>query len=187
RILQDLEILCGYKITPGKTLVFFDEVGAVPRVLGSLKYFCEDMPQLHVIVAGSLLGLAIHSGVSYPVGKVDELSLYPMSFSEFISAKYGKSLSEKLKTAPFEDLDTLRTTPENALREYYFTGGMPEVVQGYVENRDYQDLRNIQKRILADYALDISKHAKPEILGRIHQVWYSIPQQLAKSNRKFIN
>ena len=186
RIISDLEILGEKKIVPGKTLLFIDEVGDAPKVLGALKYFCEDAPQYHIIVAGSLLGLAIHEGVSYPVGKVDELTLFPLSFPEFVRAKHGDALSDKLRNAPLEDLSSLGTLLEESLREYYFTGGMPEVVREFVDKRDVADLRNIQKRILADYALDISKHAEPSILGRIHQIWNSIPQQLAKANSKFI-
>ena len=186
RILSDIEVLCGETIVPGKTLIFIDEVGDAPKALAALKYFCEDAPQIHIIVAGSLLGLAIHKGVSFPVGKVDELTLYPLSFAEFVRAKLGESSYIRLMKDPIEDLSSLRSVFTDSLREYYFTGGMPEVVQGAVDGKDYKSLRNIQKQILADYALDISKHAEPQILGRIHQIWNSIPQQLAKSNKKFV-
>ncbi len=186
RILSDIEIITGQRIIPGKTLLFIDEIGEVPRALAALKYFCEDAPEYHVAVAGSLLGLAIHQGVSFPVGKVDELSLYPMSFSEFVLAVQGKEAFEKLMHSPLEELNSLKAFYLELLRAYYFTGGMPEVVQGYLEKRPLQDLRDLQKRILADYSLDISKHADSSILGRIHQVWYSVPQQLVKSNKKFL-
>lgn len=186
RIISDIEILSGKKIIPGKTLVFIDEVGDAPQALASLKYFCEDAPQYHIIVAGSLLGIAIHKGVSYPVGKVDELSLYPFSFPEFVRARLGEQMYSRLKTDSIGELASLGSLLEDTLREYYFTGGMPEVVQGFIDKMDYTDLRNIQKRILADYSLDISKHADSAILGRIHQVWNSIPQQLARCNSKFI-
>lgn len=186
RIIADMEVISGQRILPGKTLIFIDEVGAVPKALSSLKYFYEDAPQYHVIVAGSLLGLAIHEGVSYPVGKVDEYTLYPISFPEFVRAKLGESAYERLTRDELSSLSSLRTTFMETLREYYFIGGMPEVVQGYIDQRSYEDLRKIQKQILADYALDISKHADARILGRIHQVWNSIPQQLAKCNRKFV-
>lgn len=186
RIISDIEILSGKKIIPGKTLLFIDEVGDAPKVLGSLKYFCEDAPQYHIIVAGSLLGLAIHKSVSYPVGKVDELTLYPLSFSEFIRAKHGDDLYNRLNNDPIEELASLESLLEESLRDYYFTGGMPEIVKEYLEKRNPLELRNIQKRILADYALDISKHAESNILGRIHQIWNSIPQQLVKCNSKFI-
>ncbi|MCR5789816.1 MAG: ATP-binding protein [Lachnospiraceae bacterium] len=186
RIVKDIEIISGIKAVPEKTLIFIDEVGEVPKALAALKYFCEDAPQYPVIVAGSLFGLAIHQNVSFPVGKVDELTLHPLSFPEFLRAGYGEEIYTKLKDDPPEELHSLHTTFENALREYYFTGGMPEVVDGYWRKLDLQDLRNMQKRILADYAMDISKHADSAILGRIHQVLNSIPAQLAKRNKKFI-
>ena len=186
KIISDIEILTGNRIIPGKTLIFIDEVGDAPMALASLKYFCEDSPEYHIIVAGSLLGLAIHKGVSFPVGKVDSFTLYPLSFHEFLIASKGKAAAEKLINDPLESIVSLKSVFEEELRKYYFTGGMPEIVKGFVEGRDYRELRDVQKRILADYALDISKHADSAILGRIHQVWNSIPQQLAKSNKKFI-
>ena len=186
RLLSDMEVLSGQTIVPGKTLIFIDEVGDVPKALAALKYFCEDAPQIPIIVAGSLLGLAIHQGVSFPVGKVDELTLYPLSFAEFVRARLGDSSYRRLTEDPLDELSGLRSVFIDSLREYYFTGGMPEVVQGMIDGKDYKTLRNIQKQILSDYALDISKHAEPQILGRIHQVWNSIPQQLAKSNKKFV-
>ena len=186
KIISDIEILTGQKVIAGSTLLFIDEIGEAPKALAALKYFCEDAPQYHVIAAGSLLGLAIHQGVSYPVGKTDELYLYPLSFPEFVRAKLGNPMYERLTSGSLEDLSSLKSLLTQTLREYYFTGGMPEIVQEYIQNRPYDDLRNIQKRILADYALDISKHAPSAILGRIHQVWNSIPQQLAKRNSKFI-
>ncbi len=186
KIISDIEILTGKKIIPGKTLLFIDEAGDVPETISSLKYFCEDAPEYHIILAGSLLGLAIHKGCSFPVGKVDELDLYPLSFEEFLLESRGKSAVDKLRNGGLEELSSLRSVFEEELRRYYFTGGMPEVVHGFLNGRDYKELRDIQKRILADYSLDISKHADSSILGRIHQVWNSIPQQLARSNRKFI-
>ena len=186
RILKDLEVLSDKKIIPGRTLIFLDEIQEVPKAITALKYFSEDAPEIHVVVAGSLLGLAIHEGVSFPVGKVDELHLYPLSFPEFVLARLGKAAYDKLITDELTELDSMSALYIDALREYYFTGGMPEVVAGFVEGRETKDLRNIQKRILQDYSLDISKHARSEILGRIHQVWNSIPQQLAKSNKKFV-
>ena len=186
RIISDMEVLSRQTIVPGRTLIFIDEVGDAPKALAALKYFCEDAPQYHIVVAGSLLGLAIHKGVSFPVGKVDELTLYPLSFAEFVRARLGERSYVRLIMDPLADLASLRSVFVDSLREYYFTGGMPEVVQGAVDGKDYKALRNIQKQILSDYALDISKHADPQILGRIHQVWNSIPQQLAKSNKKFV-
>ena len=186
RIVSDIEILTGKKIVPGKTLLFLDEIQEAPKAITALKYFSEDMAELHVIAAGSLLGLAIHEGVSYPVGKVDEMNLYPLSFPEFVWARLGEKAYDKLLNADLDEIDSLGPLFIDTLREYYFTGGMPEVVNAFLEGRAVNDLRNIQKQILQDYSMDISKHAKPEILGRIHQVWNSIPQQLAKSNKKFV-
>ncbi len=186
RIISNIEIISGQKVVAGETLIFIDEIGDEPRALESLKYFCEDAPEYHIIVAGSLLGLAIHEGASYPVGKTDELILYPLSFPEFLLAKHGKEAVYELTNRSLPEVNSLKLFYIENLREYYFTGGMPEVVQGLLDGRSYDELRNIQKKILADYALDISKHASSSILGRIHQVWNSIPQQLAKSNKKFL-
>lgn len=186
KLLADIEIISGQTVTAGKTLIFIDEVQAVPRALSALKYFCEDAPEYHIIAAGSLLGLAIHEGASFPVGKVDEMNLYPISFPEYVWARLGRAAYESLTESPLEELNSLTQAYTELLREYYFTGGMPEVVQAYIDGRKPQAIRDMQKRILADYSLDISKHANPEILGRIHQVWNSIPQQLAKSNKKFV-
>lgn len=186
QIISDIEIFSGKKVVPQKTLIFIDEIGSAPKALASLKYFCEDAPEYHIIVAGSLLGLTIHQGVSFPVGKVDSMTLYPLSFYEFLQASQGIAAVDKLRYGDLETLVTLKGLFEEELRKYYFTGGMPEVVQGFIDKREYQDLRDMQKRILTDYSLDISKHADSSVLGRIHQVWNSIPQQLAKINRKFV-
>lgn len=186
RIVRDLEALIGHRIQPENTLLFFDEVQQVPEVLAALKYFCEDAPQYYIAAAGSLLGLAIHEGVSWPVGKVDELTLYPLSFPEYVLAVGNDILYQKLSRGPVEGIDTLRETFLELLRQYYFTGGMPEAVQADLDRRTPDEIRNIQKTIIADYALDISKHAPKEILGRIHQVWSSIPQQLVRQNKKFV-
>ena len=185
RIINDIEVLSGSRINPDNTLIFIDEVGEVPEAIAALKYFCEDSPEFHIAVAGSLLGLSIHKGVSFPVGKVDTISLYPLSFPEFVRAVQGEQAYSYVKEINLQDTSTTRSIYEDLLRQYYFTGGMPEVVQGFIDERGSEELRNIQKRILADYALDISKHADTSILGRIHQVWNSIPQQLAKRNKKF--
>lgn len=186
RIISDIEIISGQKIIPEETLIFIDEVGDAPKAIAALKYFCEDAPQYHIIVAGSLFGLTIHKGVSFPVGKVDELTLYPLSFAEFVRAKLGDTAYEHIVNDPLDSLASIGGLLVDTLREFYFTGGMPEVVRNYTEGMNANQIRNIQKQILSDYALDISKHADSQILGRIHQVWNSIPQQLAKSNKKFI-
>ena len=185
RILSDIEIYSETKISADNTLIFIDEVGEAPRALASLKYFQEEARQYHIIVAGSLLGLAIHEGVSYPVGQTDELYLYPLTFPEFVRAKQGDALYTRLTEGSLDDLSGLAPLLKDLLREYYFTGGMPEPVREHLAGRSHAEIRNIQKQILADYVLDISKHAPPAILGRIHQVWNSVPQQLAKRNSKF--
>ena len=186
RMISDIEILSGQKIIPEETLIFIDEVGDAPKAIAALKYFCEDAPQYHIIVASSLLGLAIHKGVSFPVGKVDELTLHPLSFAEFVRAKLGEAAYGRIVHDSLNSLASIGEILTDTLREYYFTGGMPEVVKNYSEGMSPNQIRNIQKQILSDYTLDISKHADSQILGRIHQVWNSIPQQLAKSNKKFI-
>ena len=186
RIISDLEILYGDKINAGDSLIFFDEIQEAPEAIAALKYFCEDGSDYHVIAAGSLLGISIHEGTSFPVGKVDELTLYPMSYPEFVRARLGDEAYNRLTTAPIDELNSLSSVYTDALREYYFTGGLPEVVREFISGRDVKDIRDMQKRILTDYSLDISKHASADILGRIHQIWNSIPQQLAKSNKKFV-
>ena len=186
RILRDLSALSEEKIYPQKSLIVFDEVQEVPEALASLKYFCEDAPEYHVIVAGSLLGLSIHQGISFPVGKVQQLEMYPMTFMEFLLAKHGEQRIEFLENAPLDELASLHSELIDDLREYYFAGGMPEAVEAYITHGDLQEVRDIQLQILSDYHDDISKHADRSILQRIYQVWNSIPQQLAKDNGKFV-
>lgn len=186
RILKGLELYCGRKIVPDSTLIIFDEVQEVPRALSSLKYFCENAPQYHVVCAGSLLGIALHEGTSFPVGKVDFLSLYPLSFREFLMATVGERFAELLDERDYEMITSFRETYIDALRQYYYVGGMPEAVQSFLEEKDFNEVRSIQKRILAAYEQDFSKHAPTEIVPKIRMVWNSIPSQLAKENKKFI-
>jgi len=185
-IIMNLGAIAGQEIFPGETLIVFDEIQEVPSVLTALKYFAEDVPEYHVAAAGSLLGLALHEGTGFPVGKVDILNLYPMSFDEFVLAVQGKQLSDILHSSNLESFAPLDTKFVEILRLYYFTGGMPEAVDAYVHGKSTQDIRNIQKAILYAYGKDISKHAEPGIVQKIHQVWDSIPQQLAKENKRFI-
>lgn len=186
RLITGIEIYCGKKITPENTLIIFDEVQDVPRALSSLKYFYENAPQYHIICAGSLLGIALHEGTSFPVGKVDFLNLYPLSFKEFLSAVYGEQFARILENSDHEMLSSFKQTYIDALRQYYFIGGMPEAVQSFIEEKDFNAVRDIQKRILASYEQDFSKHAPIEIVPRIRMIFNSIPSQLAKENRKFI-
>ena len=186
RLIMGLELYSGKKINPDTTLLIFDEVQEVPRALSSLKYFCEDAPQYHIVCAGSLLGIALHGGTSFPVGKVDFLSLYPLSFKEFLIAAVGERFAELLDKRDYPMITSFKQTYIDALRQYYFVGGMPEAVQSFVNERDFNEVRAIQKRILAAYEQDFSKHAPIEIVPKIRMVWNSIPSQLAKENKKFL-
>ncbi len=186
RLIIGLELYAGHKIDPDNSLLIFDEVQEVPRALASLKYFCENAPQYHIICAGSLLGIALHQGTSFPVGKVDFLKLYPLSFKEFLMATGKERFAELLDKQDFQMITAFKQTYIDALKHYYFVGGMPEAVQIFAENKDFNEVRNIQKRILAAYEQDLSKHAPNEIVPRLRMLWNSIPSQLAKENKKFI-
>lgn len=186
RLIVGIELYAGKKIDPGQTLLIFDEVQEVPRALSSLKYFCENAPQYHIMCAGSLLGIALHEGSSFPVGKVDFLSLYPLSFREFLMATVGERFVELLDRQDYPMITAFKQTYVDALRQYYFVGGMPEAVRCFAEDRDFPAVREIQKHILAAYEQDFSKHAPAEIVPKIRMVWNSIPSQLAKENKKFV-
>ena len=186
RLIMGIELYAGKKIDADNTLLLFDEVQEVPRALTSLKYFYEDAPQYHIICAGSLLGIALHGGTSFPVGKVDFLSLYPLSFKEFLMATAGERFVQLLDSQDYLMITPFKQTYIDALKQYYFVGGMPEAVQSFVEEKDFNEVRSIQKRILAAYEQDFSKHAPIEIVPKIRMVWNSIPSQLAKENKKFI-
>lgn len=186
RIIRGLSALSGKSIQKRQTLIFFDEVQEIPRIVQSLKYFYENEPEYHVIVAGSLLGIHEHSNISFPVGKIETLNMYPLSFQEFILSVAGKEMYKLLSFADMTELNGLHSTFVEYLRQYYFTGGMPEVVQSFIDGKMPKEIRKLQKQILSDYADDISKHAPSEDLVRIDQVLNSIPSQLAKENRKFV-
>ncbi len=186
RLIMGLEIYAGRKINPNNTLLIFDEVQEVPRALASLKYFYENAPEFHIVCAGSLLGIALHEGTSFPVGKVDFLKLYPLSFTEFLMATNKERYAELIVQRDFEMITSFRQVYIDALKQYYFVGGMPEAVQSFSENEDFNEVREIQKKILAAYEQDFSKHAPNEIVPKIRMLWNSIPSQLAKENRKFI-
>lgn len=186
RLIMGLELYAGRKINPDNTLLIFDEVQEVPRALASLKYFYENAPQYHIVCAGSLLGIALHQGTSFPVGKVDFLKLYPLSFSEFLMATGNERFAELLKKQDYEMITSFKQTYIEALKHYYFVGGMPEAVQSFAESKDFNEVRAIQKRILAAYEQDFSKHAPNEIVPKIRMLWNSIPSQLARENKKFI-
>ena len=186
RLISGLQIYAGEKIVPQKTLLIFDEVQEVPRALTSLKYFCEDAPEYAVISAGSLLGVALHQGTSFPVGKVDFLDLYPMGFTEFLEAAGHENLSELLRSRDWSMITAFKTKYIELLRYYYFIGGMPEAVQTFIRENDLKAVRKIQNNILSAYEQDFSKHAPAETVSRIRMVWQSIPAQLAKENRRFV-
>ena len=186
RLIMGLELYAGRKINPDNTLLIFDKVQEVPRALASLKYFYENAPQYHIVCAGSLLGIALHQGTSFPVGKVDFLKLYPLSFSEFLMATGNERFAELLKNQDYEMITSFKQTYIDALKHYYFVGGMPEAVQSFAESKDFNEVRAIQKRILAAYEQDFSKHAPNEIVPKIRMLWNSIPSQLARENKKFI-
>lgn len=186
RIIRGIEIYTGKKINSEDTLIIFDEVQEVPKALSSLKYFCEDAPQYHIVCAGSLLGIALHGGTSFPVGKVEFLKLYPLSFKEFLMAVGKAQYAELIDQKDYQMIASFKQIYVDALKEYYYVGGMPEAVLCYSEEQDFTEVRNIQKRIIAAYEQDFSKHAPANIVPKIRMVWNSIPSQLAKENRKFI-
>ena len=185
RILMNLNIETGVTITPEDTLIILDEIQEAPKVLESLKYFCEEAPEYHIVAAGSLLGVAIHDGVSYPVGKVDILDLYPFNFREFLFAMDEGALSEALDTKDYTLIDNFSDKYLFWLKNYYYVGGMPAVVDAFRMHKDYGEVRQIQNDIVRQYEGDFGKHIDSHTLPRIRMVWDSIPIQLAKENKKF--
>ncbi len=186
RIISALEIEVGFKIDPENTLIIFDEIQEIPRALKSLKYFQENAPQYQILAAGSLLGIALHEGTSFPVGKVDFCDLYPLTYREFLLACGEEMLLQVLDRNDFDMMKIFKTKYVDYLKYYYYVGGMPEVVNDFVRNRDFKSVRNIQSKLLFAYENDLSKHAPGEIVTRIRMLWNSIPTQLAKENKKFI-
>ena len=185
RILIGLSAYAKKPIIPGKTLVFLDEIQEIPPVLSSLKYFCEDKPELHVVVAGSLLGVMNMSGESFPVGKVDIMHLYPMTYAEFLLANGEDKLVELLERGDKILVNSLASKYIEYLRQYYFVGGMPEAVCSFVKDHNPMAVRQIQQNILTAYEADISKHTGDDTQWT-RMVWQSIPSQLARENKKFI-
>ena len=186
RIIRSLSAISGVSIKPSTTLLILDEIQEVERGLASLKYFCEKAPEYHVAVAGSLLGITLHEGTSFPVGKVDMLYMYPMDFEEFLLAMGKEQLVELLRNNSWAALTPLRGMLTELLRQYYFVGGMPEAVKAYVERGDIWEVRSIHSKIIDAYRNDMSKHAPKQQVQRINMVWNSIPSQLARDNKKFI-
>lgn len=186
RVLMVIGAICKTPIIPGKTLVILDEIQELWHGLSALKYFCENAPDIHVAVAGSLLGVAMHKGESAPVGKVDVIRLYPMSFEEFLLAKGDDQMMQILHSRDWKTISLLHDKLTKTLREYYFVGGMPEAVKMYLDTNDANQVRKVQNDILFIYRSDMSKHVSPAEATRISMVWQSIPSQLAKENKKFV-
>ncbi|HEY5563530.1 MAG TPA: ATP-binding protein [Clostridiaceae bacterium] len=186
RLITALQIESGVTIEANNTLMIFDEVQEIPRALTSLKYFYENAPQYHIVAAGSLLGVALHPGTSFPVGKVEFMDLYPLNFIEFLKATANKNLADLLVTKDFELITSFKGRYIDLLKQYYYIGGMPEAVSIFIETQDYTKVREIQNRLLMAYEQDFSMHAPNETVPRIRMLWTSIPSQLAKENRKFV-
>lgn len=186
RILRALRALSGVDITSGDTLIILDEVQDVPEALEALKYFREDAPDYHIAVAGSLLGLSIHAGTSYPVGQVNTINVYPMNFEEFLLAKGEEQMQKLLSSRDFQTINLLHEKYTDLLRQYFYVGGMPEAVQEYVNTEGLQSVRRIHREILKGYDMDFSKHAPADEVERIRMVWQTIPAQLFRENKKFI-
>lgn len=186
RIIRGLSLYSGKTIHPDTTLIIFDEVQEVPRALSSLKYFYENAPQYHIVCAGSLLGIALHEGTSFPVGKVDFLRLCPMNFDEFLRANDKDQLADMLMAGDEELINVFGSTCQDLLKSYYVVGGMPEAVLSYITEHDYRKVQTIQKNILSAYEHDFSKHAPKDIVPKISLVWHSIPSQLARENNRFL-
>lgn len=186
KIIQGLKIESNVNIEPENTLIILDEIQETPKALKALKYFYENANQYHIVSAGSLLGVAIHEGTSFPVGKVDFLDLAPLSFFEFLEALGEDNLLQLLKKNDFDMISVFSSKLKELLKLYYYIGGMPEAVNSYAQNKDLKEVRKIQKRLLEAYEQDFSKHAPSNIVPRIRQLWNNIPTQLAKENKKFI-
>lgn len=186
RILITIQAITGVRITPADTLIIMDEIQEVPRGLHSLKYFCEKAPEYHIMVAGSLLGVTLGKGESFPVGKVDMLTMYPMDYEEYLDATGNENWIELLHSKDWGLIDIMKPKMTELLRQYYFVGGMPGVVSKFIENTDLQQVRTLQRDILEAYRRDISKHTSAAESTRIREVLDSLPSQLARENKKFI-
>ena len=186
RIILAIEIETGVTIERENTLLIFDEIQEVPRALSSLKYFYENAPEYAIVAAGSLLGVAMHKKTSFPVGKVDFMDLYPLNFQEFLCALGEERYVDILQGKDTDMVNTFKDKYIDRLREYYYVGGMPEVVQTYVDTRNFKKVRELQKNLINYYQQDFSQHAEMNLVTRLNLVWNSIPMQLAKENKKYI-
>lgn len=186
RILMAIQAITGKRIVAGRTLLFFDEIQFARRGLLSLKYFYDEMPELHIIAAGSLLGVIDHKDDSFPVGKVSFVSVYPLCFTEFLSAIDREGMADILQSKDTAAIDAFSATYIDLLRQYFYVGGMPEAVKTYAGQMDYKAVRRVQNEILKAYRNDFSNHPPKEIVKRMLMLWEAIPAQLAKENRKFV-
>jgi hypothetical protein len=186
RLMKGIELETDTKINPENTLLVFDEIQEVPSALTSLKYFYEEAPEYHILCAGSLLGVTLHAGTSFPVGKVDFLNLYPLNFIEFLQATGNQKFVDLLNSRDYPLIHNFKSTFIDLLKHYLFVGGMPEVVSNYLNNANLQKVRSLQEKLLTTFEMDFSKHAPSEIIPRMLMLWKSIPSQLAKDNKKFI-
>ena len=186
KLIQGLKIESGVNIEPNNTLIILDEVQEVPNAISSLKYFNENANEYHIIVAGSLLGIVLHEGVSFPVGKVDFLNMYPLSFKEYLIAIGKEEFAKIIENKNEEMLKVFSEEIKRYLREYYYVGGMPEVVNDFSINKDYNSVREIQNTILKDYENDFSKHIEVKEIQRVIEIWNNFNTQLAKENKKFV-
>lgn len=185
RIIMSINVETKMEVTPEDTLIIFDEIQEAPRALEALKYFCENAPQYAVMAAGSLLGVALHKNISFPVGKVDMLSMYPLNFREFLCAMGEEQLAKLLASQNYTLINDFSNKYIFWLKNYYYVGGMPEVVDFFAQHKDYLEVRRLQKAILEQYEDDFGKHTEKNELARIRLLWNSIPMQLAKENKKF--
>lgn len=185
-ILEQLQMVADSKIEPGETLIILDEIQDCPAALTSLKYFCEDMPQYHVMAAGSLLGVYDHFGTGFPVGKVNTMTLYPMSYCEFIQAMGYEKEVEMMEQQRWDVVKNFADRYIHLLKLYYYIGGMPEAINVYLKTKDFHEVRLVQKAILSDYEKDFSKHVPRGLAAKLFLIWESIPEQLAKENKRFV-
>ena len=186
RMIANLSLLTGVRIEPGNTLIVLDEIQTTPKAISALKYFCEDASEYAVAAAGSLLGISAHEGSGFPVGKVDALDLYPMSFSEFLDAMGENMLREMLDAADPASINAFKDRASLALRRYCVVGGMPAAVEEFSACSNYDTVRHIQEQILQDYERDFSKHIPMRLYARVREVWESIPAHLSQENKKFV-
>lgn len=186
RIIRVISAITKVKVEPHKTLIIIDEIQEEAKGLTALKYFCENAPEYHVAVAGSLLGITLHQSASFPVGKVNTIELFPMNFAEFLDALGEQEKLEMLMSDDWGTINCLNSHFVELLRQYYFVGGMPEAVSSYVSKKDLKEVREIQNEILGNYAEDFSKHAPNNEIPRLNMVWNNIPAQMSKENKKFI-